>query len=115
MPSIADAMTPAAFAKLDGLCLAKLLRIDLSEERGIERKLDDWRATSGHIALGWRDRAMLYQTCYRFRAQIGDTRFIARVLIAKAEADPLVRREGQGAPRIRSWAAENPFVRRAPA
>lgn len=109
MPSIADAMTPAAFAKLDALCLAKLERVDLGGDRDAERMLASLRAIAEQATLCWRDRAALYQACYRFRTQIGDTPFVARVLIAKAEADPLVRREG-GRAKIRAWSADNPFA-----
>jgi len=112
MPTISEAMTPKAFAELDALCVRKLAPVSFGLQnradsimKGIAFQLDKKQPVS------WRQRVAMYSICYRFRRQIGDMAFIARVLIAKAEADPLAEgeRHRQGRPQIRAWAAGNLF------
>ncbi|MCX7364818.1 MAG: hypothetical protein NTV97_23690 [Alphaproteobacteria bacterium] len=115
MPSIADAMTPAAFVAIDRQCLAKMAAVSVVSDDAV-RAIERMRARfAARETPSWRERADLYQACYRFRQPIADMRFIARVLIALAEATPLLRREGGGPGRIRAWAASNPFSNAAAA
>ena len=112
MQAIGEVVTPEIFAELDRLCLDKLKPVSFGLQNSADRILKGITFRMAHNQpLSWRQRTAMYQICYRYRRQIGDTKFIARVLIAKAEADPLAEEEYRNAGRshIRAWAASNPF------
>ena len=112
MPSIAEAMTPEAFAELDRQCVAKLMLVQFGTLKVEARTFEivQFRVDK-KLPISWRQRVELYQLCYRLKDQIADNKFLARVLIGKAEADPLAGAERRqlGRPSVRTWAAENPF------
>jgi hypothetical protein len=106
MPSISDAMTEVAFAALDALCLKKLAHVSFGLQNSADRIVTGITFRLGNKQpISWKQRTALYAICYRYRRQIGDTPFIAKVLIARAEADPHaeLERQAEHRPKVRAW------------
>ena len=108
-------ITEAEFAALDVLCLARLLAVKFVFHDDAARLVDGFRvAIDKKRPVSWKQRTGLYGLFYRYRVQIADVKLVARVMIAKAEADPLAELESRHrsrSPSIRAWAAPNPFGR----
>lgn len=111
-PASETVMTEDAFRALDQQCADRLKAVSFGLQNSCDRIVKGIRFKLGkQQSISWRQRTAMYQICYRFRRQIGDTRFIARVLIAKAEADPHAdaERQVEHRPRVRAWAADDLF------
>ncbi len=109
MSTIREEMTPAAFAELDGRIARKLAHVAFGANSRADRHVAEFRfLLDNGRTPSWRLRCRVYQVCYAFRDQIGDTKFVAHVLIAKAEADSYAEEERRGESRsvVRAWSAE---------
>lgn len=114
MSTIREDMTPAAFAELDKRIAEKLATVAFGPDHRADRHAAEFRfKLDKRQTPSWRDRCRVYQVCYAFREQLADVPFLARVLIAKAEADSYAEEERRTESRgvVRAWAqTESPFA-----
>ena len=111
MPTIHELMTPEVFAALDLEIGRKLAAVSFGANSRAERHVAEFRfQLDKKQTIAWRTRVRVYQVCYQFHEQIADRRFMARVLIAKAEADSYAEEERRIESRgvVRAWSAETP-------
>jgi hypothetical protein len=109
MTTIREEMTPAAFAELDARIARKLAHVAFGSNSRADRHVAEFRfLLENGRTPSWRARCRAYQACYLFRDQLADTPFVARVLIAKAEADSYAEEERRSESRgvVRAWSAE---------
>lgn len=93
-------------SNLDRQCVEKLKGVRFGAYSSTERVMEGIRATlSAGMPLSDRQRLALYAICWRYRGQIGDLAFTARVLIVERlliEMSEVIQL-GVDRPKVRAW------------